>query len=543
MKSLVLLNVSAFYVLLSVLCVESVFAQNSQMSIKVQDTFKPTFHVEPLVQRYSGRRGEVIPFRFKVESSSRDADLEILPIMLRQDLDGKVLHVEGNADQQILQLSTQGRVRIQRDTPYFIEGLVKVPSGNTDFYSLGIMIREIGQEDPLANSNTKANETKAGIRFVTQYIVRVDLNVEGVPGEAATSLKINEVRLAAVDGLPKLIAIVSNDTQSAFEFSMNARLYNSPSDRSFKRLSLAMPVRESLTDDSRTIGRLFPKSAVRMGSLVEQAVPSGEYKVDIELIVNNRIIQRKTFPVVVNSLDFPAQEVKTAMVGDRLYLSPGQVELSQARGGQRRATLEFINSSDKAQTLTLEAIDGDGNRINDMMIQPTSFTLAPNSRRKISATLRSNRESPVKFIYGKIDVASRIDKEDFDRKGEVPLAILFDKLPPAKMRLDTLRWVHDADKPGFRTTLYNEGESHHPVEAKLVILSEAGQRWTMMAGFGRWIKPNSELELDFPLLQQLGPGNYEIYCEVYADGEPVKTRQLIQVGNEAVSGKLIKNGQ
>ncbi len=117
----------------------------SNIEVTIQETFKPSFRVEPLVQRFSGRRGEVIPFRFLVESTSRDADIEILPIALKQDIDGKVLHVEDAIDQSILQLTTTGRQRVPRDVPFYVEGLLKVPGGITNFYSLGIMIRELGQ--------------------------------------------------------------------------------------------------------------------------------------------------------------------------------------------------------------------------------------------------------------------------------------------------------------------------------------------------------------------------------------------------------------
>ncbi len=503
----------------------------SKFEVTVQETFKPTFRIEPLVQRFSGRRGEIIPFRFLVESSSRDTEVEIIPIALRQDIDGKVLHVEDPTNDTILQISTLGKQLIQRDVPFYLEGLIRVPGGNTSFYSLGIMVRELSQSTlPAPPPNPRPSETRAGLKFITQYIVRIDLNVEGVPGEAATAIQLTDVKVQSVNGMPKLFAYVKNDTQSAFEFGINARLYSSPSDRTYKRMKLVMPVRESITDETRYVGRLFPETVLRMGANVEESLPTGEYNIDLELISDNRIIQRRTFSLNIDSLSFPAQEVKTASVGDKLYLSPGQIELSQIRGGQRRLTLEFINSSKQAQTIELEVTDDEGHQIADVLIQPTSFVLAPNSRRRIPFSMKSSREIDTNVKYGTVQVKSRLDGQDFDHQGSIPLAIIYNEPTPAALKIDTMRWVSGTTESGFKTSLYNHGESHFPVEARLTILAESGQRWTIPAGFGRWLMPGKEMELSFPIQSKLPFGNYELVCEVLNSEKPVRVRQLFQIG-------------
>ncbi len=239
----------------------------------------------------------------------------------------------------------------------------------------------------------------------------MDLSVEGVPGEGAALIQMTDVKIMPVDGVPKLFVYLKNDSSSSFEFALNARLYSSPSDRSFRRMKLVMPVREPFSDESRYIGRLFPKTALRMGAAIEESVPSGEYNVDVELIASGRIIQRRTFPVKVDSTSFPAQEIKTASVGNRLYLSPGQIELSQVRGGQRRQTLEVINSSDRAQTVELKPVDKDGNSLSDVVMQPNTFTLAAGSRRRISASLRSNPDGKADVTYAKLLVESKRDED------------------------------------------------------------------------------------------------------------------------------------
>ncbi len=62
--------------------------------VTVRESFEPTFHIEPLVQRLSGRRGSVLPFEFKVEATNRDTEVEVALVNLRQEITGQVVHDE-----------------------------------------------------------------------------------------------------------------------------------------------------------------------------------------------------------------------------------------------------------------------------------------------------------------------------------------------------------------------------------------------------------------------------------------------------------------
>ncbi len=62
--------------------------------VTVRESFEPTFRIEPLVQRLTGRRSAVLPFEFDVEATNRDTEVEVALVTLRQEITGQVVHDE-----------------------------------------------------------------------------------------------------------------------------------------------------------------------------------------------------------------------------------------------------------------------------------------------------------------------------------------------------------------------------------------------------------------------------------------------------------------
>ena len=119
---------------ISKLCVLSLLMTNwlaspaiAQRQVTFQDTFNPAFQIEPLVQRLSGRRGEVLRFQFTLQTLNRDTDIEILKVGLRQDITGQILQDERGGENNPIEIIGETKVHLTRDIPYVIEGLVKVP--------------------------------------------------------------------------------------------------------------------------------------------------------------------------------------------------------------------------------------------------------------------------------------------------------------------------------------------------------------------------------------------------------------------------------
>ncbi len=503
----------------------------AQRQVTVQDTFNPAFQIEPLVQRLSGRRGEVLHFQFNLQTLNRDTDIEILKVGLRQDITGQILQDDRGGENNPIEILGDTKVHLTRDIPYLIEGFVKVPESDASFHALGIVVRDNGarkDRQPEFDSSGKA-VTKAGIKFVTNYVLRVDVDVVGARGEQSKSLILDDGRITPFNGLPKVSVIVRNPTSTAFEYQLRTHLRSSPSDHSFDELRMVMPVRAAMESEERYVGRVLPGCSVRMEETLPQNLLSGTYQLEAELLDGGRVISRRTFPIEVDSEDFPAQEIKVKQAGGGIYVSPAQIELSQARGGQRRLAVEIQNTSTSARTISLSALSAKGTQLTNLIVQPENFTLSAGRSRKVSLTLRtqSNIQQPVEF--GVLQIKSADSSQQFDHTGTVPVAIILGQTQTPKIAMEPLRFVADAKYPCFRTVISNQGNAHVPLDAKLHIASEGGQRRLLTGGFGKWLLPGESTNLEFRLDSELTPGNYQIFCEVETGQEPIVKKQAITV--------------
>jgi hypothetical protein len=505
----------------------------ANQEIKVTESFAPTIKVEPLVHRLEGRPSDVIPFQFKVETSNRETEIEIIPVGLDQDLTGQIRHSERALQADLIRLITPTKMKVLANTPTMIEGAVRIPKGDARFHTLGVLVRDSGQGKDL-NSQFNADgtpRTQAAVQFMTQYLLRLDLLVAGVRGEQGQQLAFDSLSMTPFEGRPRLQAIISNPTDTAFEFEVRARLRSSPSDRSFKPLRLTMPIRASVEDETRYTGRILPKSRVRMEELLPEAIAGGRYYCDLELVFENQVVSRKTFDIDVRAQDYPAQEVLIAQVGEDLQVSPAQVELSQLRGGSRRLTMLLKNSGRDTKLISLKAITASELEIGAVTIQPDEVQLAPGSSRKVAVTLRSQSTEQRFVEYGHLLVSAKSDDRDYHETRKLPLAVVLKKIPSTQITMTQLLWDSGSEYPGFRTKIDNLGDTHMPLQARLLVVGPNGRRYSIPSGFGRWLMPRSSTQLEFRFDQPLPPGEYQLRCELQQEGEPIVTQQQFVVSD------------
>lgn len=515
--------------------------------VTVQETFDPTFRIEPLSHRVTGRGGDVIPFKFSIESANRDTSIEVVPVGLRQELTGMILHDVESQQADAIRLVTPTVMNLSANKSSSIEGVVRLPSGDAKHHSLGILVRDIGNQanvQPTFDADGK-RKTQAAIRFITQYVLRLDLEIEGVRGEQGHRLIVEDVKLTPLDGRPRLQAIVSNPTDTTFEFEMRSKISSSPSDRSIKPLRLVMPVRASVSDETRYVGRILPKSRIRMEELLVEAIAGGEYDIDSELVYDGRVVSKKKFHVEVDPEDYPAQEVLIAQAASGLQVSPSQIELSQLRGGNRRLTVLFKNNGKEDRTVKLSALAEDGMKLSAAMFQPEEFRLAPGASRKIALTMKGQADSDHATDYGHVLVETKSEKRDYTESKRLPLALIYKKPPDTKISMSPLVWDPSGKYACFRSTVENSGASHMPIDARLTITGETGGRVQLLGGFGKWLMPGTKDSLTFRMDQPLPPGNYQLKCELQTGAQPITTEQTFTVTDmdSATNTKPVSTGR
>ncbi len=502
--------------------------------VSVTENFEPSFSIEPLSVQVEGRPNEVIPFNFTIRAANRTANVEIKPIGLRQEISGQILHNDQASATEHIRLLTQPNLQLRQDDPMKIEGVIRIPQTDARHHSFGILVRDIGaaSKNSTALKPDGTPKTQANIQFVTQYVLRIDLQVVNVRGEQIQKLAFSSVEMVPADGRPRLQLFVENPTDTTFEFELRAKLRSSPSDRSQKPLRLTMPIRADMESEERFVGRILGKSKIRMQELLPEAIAGGDYEVDLELLSEDRVLKRTTSSVHVDAQDYPAQEVLIAQVGEYTQVSPSQVELSQLRGGNRRVTVLLKNRSPKdSSTIQLKAQAPDGLELSSVSIQPDQITLAPNGSRKISMTLKGQPDADQAAIYGILNVLVQANGKDFEESRKLPLAVLLKKSPSATATMQPLQWNGTGKYPAFETTVENTGSTHLPLNARLAIIDESGRRLSVPSGFGRWLMPGEKSKLSFRVDKPLMPGKYFLRCELALEDKPLTIEQNFVVSD------------
>jgi len=501
--------------------------------VTIRETFEPTFRIEPLNQRISGRSGSLVAFKFLMESSNREARVQVIPIGLRQDVGGLIVNDETTQGSDLIRLLTPEYVDLTPGKANWIEGIVQIPKGESEFHTVGLLIRDLGDDATFAPTLDDQGQvrTQAAVKFVTQYVLRLDLVVEGVRSDQANRAMIEEVAITPQRGRPRLQVMVSNPTGTTFEFELRARLRSSPTDRSFQPLRLVMPIRSSMETEERFTARILPKSRLRMEELLPEAIASGEYEVDFEMIVGGRTVVRKTLALTVNAEDFPAQAVIIGQAAEGLQISPSQIELSQVRGGTRRLSLLLKNSDKYPKVVDLKAVGPAGLEITSLMIQPNQMTIPAGSSRKVSVTMRGSLQSEKAVDYGNLVLVCRSQEKEFTETKEFPMAVIYRPVGATQIAVDPVVWDDGGNYPRFRTQVRNEGESHLPLDARLSISSSVGYRAVLHGGFGKWLMPGESGSLEFRIESPLPPGEYLLRFDLQTGDEPVSMEQNFQVSD------------
>lgn len=482
-------------------------------------TVEPSFKIEPVVQRFSARRGEVIPFRFAVGSLGRPIDLSVRPVNLRQEESGIILHDQASETADALELLSPESLRVGTGEEGVIEGELTVPIAKTNYLSYGILVRESGVDPNFSDGGEGA--TKAGIRFVTQYVLRIDVET-GVTGVGALKdLELEEAQIVSKNGLPYVSAYLNNPTGYACECYVSANLLGSDS-KPARATRLGMLSRASLDGLERYLVRLMPNSRLRLESPYDSYLAPGENTLRVELATDRRPIKSADFESTIVAEEFPALAVKRAVVADAVTAIPAQIEIGGARS-RRTAAVEFANTADDPCEVMLEAVGLDGEPLSDLRLSPSRFDLKPGRTKKIRLMLRTS-EAPIRCAR-----LRAVTYRDGERRGEesLPISILHGPKTQPELDLSSVEWAGGADRKAFSLRVVNLSDRYAPIDASLSIGDDSGELLRLIDGYGKWLAPQEETRLHFEPSSPIPPGKYRLKLSVHSDGagEP-STREL-----------------
>lgn len=503
-------------------------ADEKLRAVQMQQQIKPAFLIKPLVHRLQGRKGQLIKFEFSIEAHDRPSKLEIRPVAMTQQENGVIMPDEKSVAPTLIRLTSPASVDLTQSEEHIIRGEMRIPTTNAPFLSYGILVREIPLNDNKPNGETE--EARVGIRFVTQYLLRVDVDVLGVKGDSVSELQLQDANFVEQDGNCMARLFVNNPTDTAMEFSIDCQLFKNDTQAVGKKFGLVVPVRSGQQPPDRYRARILANTRLRLEEFLPHPVFSGEYKLVASLSHEGRLLRKVDFPIVIKDGDFPAQDANVVRVAQDITVEPPQVELSLRKGGRRIESIAIQNSSLQKIRVKLAPVELQGDFHAALQLRPDEFELPAGQSRKVIVSVDSKREiTEHGYAYAELTVSPEVGEAIGTHR--VPVALLTNSESLAKLVPGELNWSLSNDRAGFSIPVRNEGLRHVPLAGRLSLTDEFGRGFVVDAGYGTWLLPGQTETLYFGFREPPPPGAYQVQVRLNQnEGEqPLEMTQTIRL--------------
>ncbi|TWT76443.1 hypothetical protein CA13_69370 [Planctomycetes bacterium CA13] len=493
--------------------------------VTLTQTVEPSFHIEPIVHRFDARRGEVIPFTFLIRSTGKAMDVTVSPVKLRQEESGIILHDEQGDPADAIRFTSETEFELAPGQSHEITGELTIPLAKSNFLSYGVLVRDNGQVSADPDRPSDPNGTNASIRFVTQYVLRIDVETGEKDLSEMNQLTFEQGTVRSSNGMPVARTFLVNPTNFAFECSVRGEIESSANSRPTP-FWMIMPSRVNLPDEQRYLVRIMPNSKVRLEAGIEDLLFPGQQTLKLSITNGRRSLTEESFSIDVKRDDYPALQSKLAYVDDSLSVEPSQIELGQIAGANRTCTLRFTNSSVAERAVELRLEDLQGNPLEQIRLSSSDFDVRSGRTKTVRATLLNDHDLD-QAIYGKA-IIELVNQNGKKERQELPLAMLYGKPPTPQIELAGLQSLEVDGFTSFLLAVTNQGAGYVPIHADLQVADEHGHAWRLSDGYGRWIAPGETRELRFIPEQRLVKGNYQLSLGLQTTpDQPAKTQTLI----------------
>ena len=495
-------------------------------SVTVQQPVKPAFLITPLVQRITARRGQLVNFEYEIESNLKATKLEISMVGMSQQENGVILPDPNAVPTGALRLLSPATLNLAKGQKSVIRCQLRVPSINSPFLTYGVLAREV----PLDNAPAGNEDQPAvGIRFVTQYLLRADVEVTGVRGDSVKQLEIQSAGLTPRNGAALVSLAINNPTDTAMEYQIRTQLVSQKT-RKVQTSRLYVPVRENQQVPERYNSRILAQTRLQMIGTLPESVFPGAYTLKVELMYRGRVYTRAEFPVEIRTGDFPAQDATIVRVSDDIIVEPPAVQLSLRRGGARLQAFAIRNESQQKVTVRVRPQNHIGELGDWLTFRPDTLELSPGQTRKVLVSLGRKRDFS-QHCYAFAEVEVRPETGRAIGTQQIPVALLTASEDLPLVEAGELTWASEPGFTGFTVDVRNTGEQHLPLFGRLQLRDQFGRGFVMESGYGRWVLPHAGDQLRFRLPRTPPPGSYNVRLEIpQGEGqEPLQRDQVIQL--------------
>lgn len=454
-------------------------------------------------------------------------DVDVRPINLRQEETGIILHDEQSEPMQGVRFISPAKFQLRPGETVQIEGELTVPLNKTNYVSFGILVRDQGQISGGDNADLPAGGTRAAIRFVTQYVLRVDVETGAQDVGDMDRLRFDAGRLVERQGLPHVEAYLNNPTDFALECQVRAKLVAADGNDS-DPIRLNMPSRSELDDDGRYLIRIMPRSRLRLEGALDGGIQSGNYSLNLQLSNTRRTMVEANFPVDVDPDRFLGLESKIVTLSSGLSIQPAQMELGRIAGTERMSTLLLTNQGEQDCTVRLVPRDHAGKPMENVVLSSKKFVVKSGRSKSVRAILRGMDDSDSQ--WGTIEV--QCDRGELmvaeSAKTALALSLIHQSRPAIDLVADELQWAKLPTGNAFVLRIENQGQGYAPLYGLLKLAAQEGLPAEMSDGFGKWLAPGESRELKFMVSPKTQPGPHQITLDVRsADDQVVVQRTLV----------------
>ena len=508
---------------------------DGQQRVTLTQTVEPSFHIEPIVHRFAARRGTTIPFRFEIRSTGKAMDVTVMPVMLRQELSGIILHDTSKLAPKEIKFTSPTEFKLAPGETSYIEGEVTVPLAKSNYLSFGVLVRDNGQRSADDNPNDNGQRIGAAVRFVTQYVLRIDIETGVKDLSQMNQLVFEKGFIDSRAGMPVAEVTLFNPTNFAFECNVRGGIQSTSSSKP-KPFRLSMSSRSSLNDEKKYIVRIMPHSKVRVSAPVEETLFPGNQTFKVEVTNGRRAMVQQTYPASVAGGDFPALEVSHAYLDQELSVGPAQIEVGDSDSAKRSCNLRFSNNSEKEKIVKAELIDFDGNLIEEIRLSSSEFEVKPGRTKTIRASV-SSRDLTGVSKFGTVRLSITDPNLGTTTTKELPLALVSGGRPAENIDMGELQSLVQGDMTSFRLSVTNNGDGYVPIHGQLQIASGKEQAIELADGYGRWLRPGETRELAFQPRSSLKAGKYQLklHVETSEGTEPFNQTLVVDLGQELVA--------
>lgn len=502
--------------------------ENVEGKVLEQEQIKPAFRAEPIVHRMEARRGQSIPFEFTLFSSGRPTRLLIKPIAITQRENGVISSDETVPAPAAIRIEGAELIDMGSGDDHVIKGRVRVPITQSTFHSFGILVRDLGLESDTPKP-AAGGEVRFGIRYVTQYLLRCDIKVNGVRAEKIDELVVESINIEEDKGLAKLQAFITNPTDSPMSFQIRTQIRTVDSGTPNPPFFLAMPVRLHMSPPEKHDIRILAKTRLRLEEFIPHPLSSGDLEVEFMSFDGRRLGGSSTLTTNVDLLDFPAQNRNRIAISDGITAEPAHVELSLQRGGKRIAPLTFTNNSDESVTLDFSALDQEGNASLFVGIRPNQLHLRPGSNRNVLLMLTATSELK-ENEYSQLKVTATRNGKALESQQFVKIGMVSRSEEQPQLSFGDMVWDNSGKTPALVLPVSNAGGKHLPLKATLTVSNVDGASMDLPAGYGRWLLPGQEDKFRFRFKSVPPPGQYNIHLviDMGLGRAPIETTNSIQ---------------